>query len=75
MKDGKWTAEVTNWFLLSRRNRGRQKIRWGDEFAKMLDNKQYHRITHDRLEWVRLREANFTLRLWTVFIKLVLQGV
>ena len=52
-----WIWKTTNWLNLSGRKRGRQRTRWGDDIANMLQHRLYHRIAQERLEWARLREA------------------
>ena len=53
-----WGRKCTFWYLgQEKRNRGRQKIRWTDDFNKMLENKMFHRVATDRVEWQRLRAA------------------
>lgn len=55
--DGRWTYKVTFWQPYRTRNRGRQGIRWRDDFKSFLKNPLFHRIAVDRSEWNRLREA------------------
>ena len=53
----RWTYCSKNWFLKTGRKKGKQKTRWDDDIVKFLGNRLYHRVAHDRREWLRLREA------------------
>ena len=55
--DDRWAYKVTNWYVDGKKSRGRQKTRWGDAISKFMNNKHFHRVAQDRLEWMRLREA------------------
>ena len=57
MESSRWAKIATDWYLDTKRKKGKQKTRWGDDFAKLLKNNLYHRIADDRHEWARLREA------------------
>ena len=56
-KDNRWSYLMTFWTPQHKRRRGRQKIRWRDDFDDFLRNNLYHRVAMDRREWERLREA------------------
>ncbi len=55
----RWTNISTFWYLAQhKRKLVKQKTRWHDQIIKYLgNNKLYHRVTWDRKEWDRLKEA------------------
>ena len=53
-----WVEKTTFWYLRQeKRNRGRQKISWTDDFADLLTHKMLHQVTRCKPEWYRLRSA------------------
>lgn len=53
-----WVTKSTFWYLrYKKRNRGRQKIRWSDDFYKLFTHKMFHQVAQSRPEWQRLRAA------------------
>lgn len=55
--DRSWTRDITEWIPLEKkRNRGRQRKRWTDDFIKEAGN-TWTRTTRDRQHWKLLGEA------------------
>lgn len=58
-REGKsWVEKTTFWYLKQeKRNRGRQKIRWTDDFTALLTHKMFHQVAQSRPVWRWLRSA------------------
>jgi len=49
MSEGRWTYSISNW--LGSRTKGKQKKRCEEEIINFMNNRNYKRVTWDRLEW------------------------
>ena len=57
MGGNRWAKLLTDWIVLKKRKKGKQKKRWRDEIDNMLGHNCHHQIAQDRCEWMRLKEA------------------
>ena len=50
--DERWSRAITVWTPLEgKRNRGRQRKRWGDEIKHFLGNTNWYRTARERGQW------------------------
>lgn len=54
--DERWGYRLLNWRAVGKRKKGRQKLRWRDEFKNLLKNNLFERVAQNRAEWARLKE-------------------
>ncbi|CAH2250851.1 jg10233 [Pararge aegeria aegeria] len=56
-KQDRWAKRVTEWYPREgKRSRGRQRIRWSDDFVKMM-GATWQRLARDRDAWKEMEEA------------------